>query len=148
GRPAEGGEGSVELPALRLRGCGRASRGPGRGSRAWHSVAQLYQAVLETFRGEQLQRHMAGPPRDQGNAVSDEHRDHADDELVDRARVEERRDQLAAPHQPDVLARPLAEAADELADVSAHELDSRWDVRRRFSAREDEGRALRVELPP
>src|SRR5205809_4566960 len=69
-----------------------------------NAVTQLNQTILEAFDGVQLQGHVAVTPRDQWNAIPDEHRDHTDDELVDRALVEEGGDEPASAHQPDVLA--------------------------------------------
>jgi len=84
-------------------------------------------------------------PRDQRDAVAEEHRDHADDELVDRSRVEKRGDEIAAPHQPDVLAGPLAQASEERRDAAADELHAGRDPRRDGTAGEHVGRVLRVE---
>lgn len=49
---------------------------------------QLNQAILEAFNGLQVQGHVTVAPRDQGNAITDEHRDHADDKFIDRLLVE------------------------------------------------------------
>src|SRR5688572_15832285 len=65
---------------------------------------------------------MAVTPRDERNAVPDEHRDNADDEFVDRVFVEKGGDEVAATHQPDILAALLAKPAHELADRTADEL--------------------------
>src|SRR3989449_5165764 len=88
---------------------------PGKGARGpWdaassrlllHAVMQLNHTILEAIDGVQLQGHVTMPPRYQWDAVPDENRDHTDDELVDRLRVKKRGDDLATPHQPDILAR-------------------------------------------
>jgi hypothetical protein len=43
---------------------------------------QLNQTILEAFDGVQLQGHVAVTPLDQGDAIPNEHPDHADDELA------------------------------------------------------------------
>src|SRR5206468_6835760 len=84
-------------------------------------VTQLNQPILEAFHGVQTQGHVAVTPRDEWNAIANEHRDHPDDELVDRVLVEKRGDELTAAHQPDVLARLLSKTAHERADRTVHE---------------------------
>src|SRR5437773_2229163 len=110
-----------------------------------NAVTQLNQTILEAFDGVQLQGHVAVTPRDQWNAIPDEHRDHTDDELVDRALVEEGGDEPASAHQPDVLAGLFPEAAHERADFTACELHARRGVGRRRVAGEDDVPTLRVE---
>ena len=61
-----------------------------------HVVVQLYQAIVEPLDGTQVEELVPVTPRDQRNAVPDEHGHDADDELVDRLRVEKRRNELAA----------------------------------------------------
>src|SRR5690242_19432401 len=77
---------------------------------ALNAVMQLNQTILEALGRAQIQRHMAVTRRNQWNAVPDEYRDHTDHELIDRLLVEKGGDELAAPHQPDVLARLLFQA--------------------------------------
>ena len=89
-----------------------------------NAVMQLNEAILEAFDGVQLQGYVAVATCDQGDAVSDEYRDDADDEFVDCALVEKGGDEVAAAHQPDVLAGLLSKAAHERADGLAHELDA------------------------
>src|SRR6266566_8712139 len=48
---------------------------------------------------------MTVPSRDERNTISDEYRNDANDELVDRLRIEKRGDDVTATHQPDILAR-------------------------------------------
>src|SRR5688572_10329494 len=85
-------------------------------------------------------------PSNQWNAVPDKHRNHADDELVDRLLVEEGPDELTAAHQPDILAGLFAKAAHEWADGAVHKFHSWWGVGRWRLMREHDGAASRVEL--
>jgi hypothetical protein len=85
-------------------------------------VMQLNQTILEAFDGIQVQGHVTVTPRDQWNAVPNEHWGHTDGELVDRPLVKEGGDELAAAHQPDILAGALPKTAHEWADCTAHEL--------------------------
>src|SRR5438046_205423 len=87
-----------------------------------NTVMQLNHAILEAFDRLHVQRHMAVTPRHQWNAVPNEHRDHADDELVDRLLVKKGGDEVAAAHQPDILARLVSKTAHEWADCTIHEL--------------------------
>src|SRR4051812_21771773 len=89
-----------------------------------NAIVGLNQTVFEALYGAQLEEHLTMAPRDQGNAVSNEHRSHADHELVDDVLVKKGRDQVAAAHQPDVLAGLLALTTNERADRLAHEFDS------------------------
>src|SRR5215212_8955503 len=79
-------------------------------------IVQLHHTVVEAFHGVEVQRRVTVTPRDQWNAISDEHWNHTDDELVDRLLVEKGGDELPAAHQPDILARMLSKAADEGPD--------------------------------
>jgi hypothetical protein len=69
------------------------------------TVPHLDHAVFETFGREQVQGCVTVTPRNQRNALPNEHRSHADDELVDGLCVKKRRDDPAAAHHPDILAR-------------------------------------------
>lgn len=84
----------------------------------------LNHTILEPFDGLQIQGHMAGTSRYQWNAIPNKHWGHGDDELVDRLLVEKRSNELAAAHQPDILARLLSKTAYEWTDCSVHELHS------------------------
>jgi hypothetical protein len=94
-----------------------------------YAVVQLDHTILEALAGEQLQGHVAVTARDQWDALSNEDWGHTDDKLVDRLLVKKGGDDLAAAHQPDILARLLSETAHEWADGIVHELNSRWDFR-------------------
>jgi hypothetical protein len=87
-----------------------------------NAVMQLNHTILEAFDGLQIQRDVAVTSRYQWNAIPNKHWDHTDDELVDRVLVEKGGDELAAAHQPDILARVLSKTAHEWADCAAHEL--------------------------
>ena len=87
-----------------------------------NAVMQLNHTILEAFDGLQIQGHVAVTPRYERNAISDEYRNDANDELVDRLRIKKRGDDLAAAHQPDILARLLSKTAHEWADCTVHEL--------------------------
>lgn len=50
---------------------------------------ELNHPILESLDRAQYQRYLAMPPRDEWDAVADEDGRDADDEFVDRARVEE-----------------------------------------------------------
>src|SRR5437899_7572355 len=97
---------------------------------------QLNHTILEALDGVQLQGDVTMTPRYQWDAVPDENRDHADDELVDRLRVKKRGDDLATPHQPDILARLPSNAAHDWPDGIVHDLHARRGVRRRRMTRE------------
>jgi hypothetical protein len=87
-----------------------------------NAVMQLNHTILEAFDGLQIQGHVTVTPRYQWNAIPNEDWDHTDDELVDRLLVKKRGDELAAAHQPDILARLLSKTAHEWADCTVHEL--------------------------
>ena len=89
-----------------------------------NAVMQLNQTILEAFNGVQLQGHVTVTPRYQRNAIPNKHWSHTDDELVDRVRVKKGGDELAAAHQPDILARFLSKTPYEPADFTVHELHS------------------------
>src|SRR5262249_39063363 len=108
-------------------------------------IVHLHQTIVERSTGYQVHWHVAVASRDQRNPIPDEHRDHTDDELVDRLRIEERGDELTAAHQPDVLAGLVAQPAGERTDRTAHERAAPWDIGWRRPAGEDDGRTLRVE---
>src|SRR5690349_10195886 len=80
------------------------------------------------------------------NPLTDEHGDHADHEFVDRSRVEKGSNDPAAPHQPDVLTRALAQSLHERGDITVHELYARRNIGTWRLAREDDRRVLGVEL--
>src|SRR5882762_7485477 len=99
------------------------------GLRVLYVVVQLDQTIFEALDGEQLQGYVAGTPRYQWDALPNENWGHTDDKLVDRLLVKKGGDDLAAAHQPDILARLLSETAHKWADGIVHELNSRWDFR-------------------
>src|SRR5260370_38034491 len=67
-------------------------------------VVQANHSIGIFFRGEQVQKDIAVPRRDQTDAFTDKHRDNVNVEFVDLARVEERGDQLSSAHHPDMFA--------------------------------------------
>ena len=81
-----------------------------------HIVVKLNQPAFKPLGRTQGQGDVAVTSRDQRDAVSDEHWNDADDELVDSIRVEKRGDDLAAAHQPNILACPFSKAIHEWAD--------------------------------
>src|SRR5690242_7167232 len=89
-----------------------------------NAIVQLNRSVCEPFDRSQVQRYLSVSPRDQWNAIPNEYRHHRDDEFVDRLRIEERRDELSAAHQPDVLARLRSELADDRVDRPTREFDA------------------------
>src|SRR5262249_3756944 len=113
-----------------------------------NAVMQLNQTILEAFNGVQLQGDVTVTPRYQWNAIPNEYGDHTDDELVDHLLVQKGGDELAAAHQPDVLAGMLAKTAYEGADGAADELHAWRGVGRWRMAGEDDVPTLRVELRP
>src|SRR5512143_3832585 len=118
----------------------------GSSSMVLHAIMQLNQSVLEALDGLQLQGYVTVTSRDQWDAVADEQRYDTDDELVDRLLVEKGRDEVAAAHQPDVLAGLLSKSAYVGPDRIVHELHARRDIGWRPMTREDDARTLRVEL--
>src|SRR3954465_425699 len=113
-----------------------------------NSVMQLNQTVVEALDGLQIERHMLVATRDQRNAVADEHRHDADHELVDRPLVEKGGDEIAAAHQPDVLAWLRAKLAHIGADWIADELDAARHIGGRSTSRENVGLFGGAELRP
>jgi len=93
-----------------------------RSGRVLNVVTQLNQPILEALDGVQIHEHVAVTPRYEWNAIPNEHRDHTDDELVNRVFVKKGGDELTAAHQPDVLAGLLPKTAHEWADGTVHEL--------------------------
>ena len=59
-------------------------------------VTQLNQPILEALDGVQIHEHVAVTPRYERNAIPNEHRDHTDDEIVDRVFVKKGGDELTA----------------------------------------------------
>jgi len=109
-------------------------------------VGQSFLTILEALSGVQFQWHVAVTPRYQGNAISNEHRHHADDELVDRLLVKKGGDDFTTAHQPDILARLFSKAAHDWANCAVHELHPRWDVGGWLLTRKHDGAASGVEL--
>jgi len=83
---------------------------------------QLDHTILEAFNRVQLQGRVTVTPPYQWNSISDKHRHHGDHELVDRMFVKKRGDELAAAHQPNILARLLSKTAYEWTDLIVHKL--------------------------
>src|SRR5438876_4859682 len=113
-----------------------------------NAVMQLNQTILEAFNGVQFQGHMTVTPRNQWNAIPNKHRGDTDDELIDRPLVKKGGDDLAAAHQPDILARLLSETAHEWADCTVHELHAWRGVGWWRMTGEDDVPTFRVELRP
>src|SRR4051812_12709920 len=86
-----------------------------------NAVTKLDHAILKAFDGVQIQEYLSMTPRDEWNAIPDEYRGHRDDKLVDHSFVEERGNELAAAHQPDVFAGLLSKPAHERSDCAADE---------------------------
>src|SRR5262245_20485869 len=107
---------------------------------------QLDQTILEAFGGLQLQGHVTGATSYQWNAVSNKHRDHTDDELVDRVLVKKGGDELAAAHQPDIFTRLLAKSAYERADWTGHEFHAWRNIGWWRVTRKDDVTIVRAEL--
>src|SRR4051812_20821613 len=89
---------------------------------------------------------MAMATGDERDAVADEDGHDADHELVDRLCIEERGDDLAAAHEPDVLARLRPQSAHERADCLVHELDAARHAGRWRLVREDDRPLRPIEL--
>src|SRR5215510_3823066 len=85
-------------------------------------VVQLNHTVFEALDGPQLQWVITVTASYEWNTVSNKDWDYTDDELVDCLLVEKASDELAAAHQPDILARLFSKTAYEWADRTAHEL--------------------------
>jgi hypothetical protein len=64
----------------------------------------LHDAIREWRDGTKVKPLVSMPGRDQRDALADEYGHDADDELIDRVFVQERRDEIASAHHPDVLA--------------------------------------------
>lgn len=78
-----------------------------------NAITELNQTILETFNRVQVQGRVTVTPHDQWNSIPNKHRGNTDDEFVDRLLVKKRRYQLAAAHQPDILARLRSKTAHE-----------------------------------
>src|SRR4051812_34095900 len=100
---------------------------------ALNAIVELDQTVVKALDGFQIERHVLVATRDQRNAVADEDRHYADHELVDRPLVEKGGDEIAAAHQPEVLARRLAMLAHIRADWIADELYTARHISGRFT---------------
>ena len=57
---------------------------------------KLNHTVIEALDGVQIHEHVAVTPRYERNAILNEHRDHTDDDLVDRVFVKKGGDELTA----------------------------------------------------
>src|SRR5512140_439833 len=97
---------------------------------------QLNNPVRKLLYVNQAQRHLSMPRRKEGNAFPDEGWHYRDDELVDRALVQEGTDDLASAHQPDALAGLCAQMFGKRADRLADELDAGGHGRRGAPPRE------------
>ena len=86
------------------------------------------------------------PGCNERNTFPDEYGHDADNELVNRTLVKERRDDLTSTHQPDVLACLLAEALGKSPDRFRDELDSGRSGCRGSLSREDVMQIFRVEV--
>ena len=84
----------------------------GSDSRALHLIVQLNDAVRKLLYAEQTEFHRTMPRRKEWDAFAYEGGHDGDDELVNRALVQEGPDDLASAHHLDVLARLRAEAFD------------------------------------
>jgi hypothetical protein len=83
---------------------------------------QLNHTILEAFNGVQLQGYVTVTPRYERDAIPNEDWGHTDDKLIDRVLVKKGGDELAAAHQPDILARMLSKMPYEGPDFAVHEL--------------------------
>ena len=97
---------------------------------------QLNDAVRKLLYTEQAERYVTMPRCKKGDTFPDEDWHDCDDELINRGLVQERPDDLASAHHPDVLANLRAEAFGEGTDGLGHELDARRYGSRRRSPRE------------
>src|SRR5262249_15670133 len=88
---------------------------------------ELDYAVLERSRRHEMERHITMSRCDSRYAFSDEGWNDGDDELVDRSLVQERGNEVAATHHPDILAGFLPEPFDERADRFSDEFDTARD---------------------
>src|SRR4030095_830778 len=111
-----------------------------------NAVVQLNQTILEAFNRIQVQVHVTVTPRYQWNAIPDKHWGHTDDEIVDCLLVKKRGDELAAAHQPDILAGERSKTVHKWADGIVHKLDAWRDIGWWRMTGEDDGPAPRVEL--
>jgi hypothetical protein len=84
-------------------------------------VMQADHSIGKLFGGEEFQPDGAVAWRDQRNAFADHHGNDMDDELVDLAFVEERRNDARAAHDPDVFSFFRAQACGERFDRFVHE---------------------------
>src|SRR5438105_1945928 len=116
------------------------------GQRFFDVVVKLHHAIRKPFHGTQFQRHLAMPGRDEWNAFADEDGYDADDEFVDGAFVQKRRDEPPASHQPDVLARLLAEAFGKRANRLRDEFDTGGHGCGRRRSGEHVVRIVRIEV--
>src|ERR1700716_97003 len=83
----------------------------------------LNDAVRKLLYTEQAERYLTMPRCEKGNTFPDEGWHDSDDELIDRALVQEGSDYLAAAHHPDVLARLRAEAFGKGTERLGDEVD-------------------------
>src|SRR6185295_5316791 len=122
------------------------SRSPSSKMLVLRAVVQLNHAIFKSFDGLQLQGHVTITTSYQGDTLPNKHRGHTDDELVDRLRVQKGGDDLAAAHQPDILAGLLSKPAHEWADCIVYKLHAGRGVRWWVMTREDDGTIFGIEL--
>src|SRR5215470_1007235 len=89
-----------------------------------HAVVNLDNPVGKSFYRTQVKRRMAMARRYQRYALSDEYRDNANDEFIDRAFVQEGSDEVPTTHHPNVLALLLFQALREGIDGAIDEFNA------------------------
>src|SRR5262249_2723034 len=98
------------------------------------AVVNLDNPVRKAFYRTQVKRRMAMARRYQWYALSNEYRDDANDEFIDRAFVQERSDEVPTAHHPNVLALFVFQALLEGTDGAIDEFNpSRHRLWRRLS---------------
>src|SRR6266581_4867000 len=107
---------------------------------------KLDETIGKLFGCQQRQWDVTVTSRDERNAVTDEDRNDADDELVDRLRIEKRGDDFTAAHQPDVFALAFAQSLHEHRDGFVGEFNGGWSIAGTRTAREDDGALPGTEL--
>src|SRR5215510_14792987 len=101
-----------------------------------HAVVNLDNPVGKAFYRTQVKRHMAMARRYQRYALSNEYRDNANDEFIDRAFVQERSDDVPTAHHPNVLVLFMFQALREGTDGAIDEFNTSrrgcWRLSRKY----------------
>jgi hypothetical protein len=81
-----------------------------------NAVIQMHNAIRERMSRNQIERDISMARSDERNPFADHYGNNVDREFINRACIQERRDDLSAAHHPYVLASHRAQFSHELRD--------------------------------